>query len=207
MSYFDQLKSFWWDKDDFLGDSIDDRWTQTLVGGGTISVVDQVEGGVCRLSTPTADDVATLDWGDYRSLHIDHGVKIEARIRINGGVTDTQRRLLYLWYDSNNRFGFYQSYDDETLKFYTVDDGSALDGSTSVELDDDWHIYKIEIDEDGYIVFKFDDVECDISPRTTNIPNDAGDWLQPHIDIDSNSDTDPATSMDIDYISWGQWIE
>ena len=88
--------------DDFLGDSLRDLWTNTLVSGGTGAVVDAVDGGIFRLGTPTASDTSTLGWNDIRSLHVNKNVTIETRIRANGGVTDTSRFMIQLRYDEHN---------------------------------------------------------------------------------------------------------
>lgn len=188
--------------EDFEGDTIKDLWNVTLVGGGTAVVVDQQTGGIVRLSTPTASDTVTLDWNDIRSLHVDQKVTIEARVRCNGGVTDTSRKILALWFDGNNHLEFYHGVDSTDIRMRNIDDGGSNTASTNITVDTDWHIYRIECHTHGsnHIHYYIDEVECANSPRTSNIPDDATDYLQPYFYIDTNADTDPATSMDVDYV-------
>lgn len=185
--------------DHFWGDSVQALWNQTVGGGGTIAVVDSVAGGIVRLSTPTASDEAILNWGNIRSLHMNKFVNVEMRIRANGGVTDTNRRLCQLWFDSNNRIGIYHSYDSTTVRIFTYNGGASTFMNANFNIDDDWHIYRIKAFPTA-VHFYIDGVETLNSPITTNLPNDAADFLQPHTSILSNADSDPSTSQDIDYV-------
>lgn len=192
-------------RDDFWGDSLDAKWTSTFTGGGTGAVIDAVDGGIVRLSTPTASDDAELDWGNYRSLHVDKKVTAEARVRCNNGVVDTYRRIFWLWYDSQNYVGFAQNgYDSLDIYTFCEDDNVKTQADSGINVDANWHIYRIECFPTGEVHFYIDGVECANSPITTNIPSDAGDYLQPYFAIFTNADTDPATSMDIDYVWWRQ---
>ena len=184
-------------EDDFEGDSLKDHWTLTVAGGGTGAVVDGVDGGVSRLSTPTASDVATLWWNSYRSLHVNKKVTIEAYVRANGGVTDTSRLLCVLVYDASNRIMIYHATDGVDILLYCRNNGAITSVDSGVNLDDQFHVYRIETSPTA-VRFYIDDVL--VGTITTNIPSDAGDYLQPQIYIVTNADTDPATSMDIDYV-------
>jgi len=188
---------FW---DDFAGDQLKDEWLATLTSGGTAAVVDTQTGGIIRLGTPTASDAAQLDWGNYRTLHVLKKVTAEARVRANDGVTDTTRRLFGLVYDASNRMMFYHTYDSSTIFLQNGNDGAFTSPDSEVDLDDQFHIYRIECLPAGEVHYYIDNVECANSPITTNIPSDAGDYLQPYFFIATNADTDPATSMDIDYV-------
>jgi len=192
----DQLLWF----DDFLGDQVQDEWRTALVGGGTVTVIDQQTGGIVRLSTPTASDQALLDWGDIRSLHIDQRISGEARIRCNNGVTDTFRRIFRLSFDVQNYIGFeQQGYDDADIDIVCEDNNIKTSADSGINVDADWHIYRIECFPTGEVHFYIDGVETANSPITTNIPDDATDYLQPYFAIFTNADSDPATSMDVDY--------
>jgi len=187
--------------DHFLGDSLRDLWDATLGGGGTAAVIDAQDGGIIRLGTPTASDDASFDWGDIRSLHVNKKVTAEARVRCNGGVTDTFRRIFWLWFDAQNYVGFSQNgYDVSDIYIFCEDDNVKTQADSGINVDADWHIYRIECFPAGEVHFFIDGVETANSPITTNIPDDAGDYLQPFFYIATNADTDPATSMDIDYV-------
>ena len=58
----------------------------------------------------------------------------------------------------------------------------------------------------SHIHYYIDGVECTNSPLTTNIPDDAGDYLMPFTIISTDADSDPATSSDFDYIAGRQNI-
>lgn len=190
-NYYDWLDHHW-------GDSLNALWNQTLGGGGTGAVVDGVAGGIYRLGTPTASDSAQLDWNDIRSLHVNKKVVAEARVRANGGVTDTTRYFLVLRFDGNNYIAFFHDYDSSDIHHITVDGGAPTEQDTDVNVDASFHIFRIECSTTA-IHFYIDGDEVEDSPITTNIPDDAGDYLQPFYSITTNADTDPATSMDIDY--------
>ena len=196
-SFMDRL--LYWD--DFLGDQIKDEWDTTLVGGGTATVVDAQTGGIVRLSTPTASDEATLNWNNIRTLHVDQKVIIEARVRINGGVTDTNRRLLGLRKNISDYIMMYHNADSTTLNIICRNVALTAFG-TAFSLDAGYHIFRIECHTHGgnHVHFYYDGVETTNSPIVTNIPDDDNDYLQPDFDITTNADTDPATSMDIDYV-------
>jgi len=186
---------FW---DDFEGDSLKDLWTNTLGSGGTGAVVDAVDGGIFRLGTPTASDTSYIFWNNIRTLHVNKQLTVEARVRANGGVTDTLRLLLQLIYDDDNRIMIYHSTDSVDITILCEDDTNVTSGDSGINLDDQFHIYRIECSPTA-VHFYIDGVETANSPITTNIPNDAADYIQPRFYIVTNADTDPATSMDIDY--------
>ena len=186
-------------EDEFEGDSLKDHWTLVVASGGTGAVVDGVDGGVYRLGTPTASDTSYIYWNNIRTLHVNKKVTAEARVRANGGVTDTLRLLFQLIYDDDNRIMIYHSTDSVDITILCEDDTNVTSGDSGINIDADFHIYRIEASTTA-VHFYIDDVECANSPITTNIPNDAADYLQPRFYIVTNADTDPATSMDIDYV-------
>lgn len=49
--------------DHFLGDSLRDLWRDTGDAGGSATVVDQQDGGICRITTGAVDqDEWWIDW-------------------------------------------------------------------------------------------------------------------------------------------------
>ena len=203
---FQTQLNFW---DDFEGDSLKAIWTSTLVGGGTGAVIDAMDGGIFRLGTPTASDESKLDWGGatpIRSLHVDKKVTMETKIRANGGVTDTIRYIMTLYFDAGNRIDFYHGVDSLDITIQCVNGGAPTSADSGINIDADYHVYRIECFPADEVHFYIDGVECANSPITTNIPDDAADYLMPRFYIATNADTDPATSMDVDYVAWGQLI-
>ena len=189
--------------DHFLVDSLRDLWTNTLGSGGTGAVVDAVDGGIFRLGTPTASDSSVLDWGGgtpIRSLHVLKKVTMETRVRFNGGVTDT-RREINLYFDTDNRIYFFHDNGSSSFRINCYNDGASAGSSVVDTVDTDWHIYRIECFPTDEIHFYIDNVETAGSPKTTEIPTDAGDYLMPRFYIATDGDSDPATSMDIDYVA------
>ena len=87
MSYFDQMEEIWWDKDDFFGDSIDDRWSQNGSGGGSAAVLDEGTGGVLRITTGSSDDdYWQVKWGDIRTLYAVNEVALEFKAKLETAV-------------------------------------------------------------------------------------------------------------------------
>ena len=183
--------------DDFLGDSIRDLWRSTGDAGGSAVVVDAQDGGIVRITTDGDDgDIYSIDWGDYRSLHVDKNVTIEVRAKMN----DTTDVYYYigLAFDSNTSVIFYLA-NAGNWQNWTRNGGAITTSDTGVAVDTDYHIFRIECFPTGEVHYYIDDVECANSPITTNIPSDAADYLQPHFYELTNADSDPATSMDVDY--------
>ena len=188
--------------DTFWGDQLQDLWTLTVVSGGTGAVVDAQDGGIYRLSTPTASDSSLLDWGGatpIRSLHVLKKVTIETRVRFNGGNTDTNRAFGLL-FDADEYIMFIQDVDTADIDI-ECNNAASTKADSGVDDDADWHRYRIECFPTGEVHFYIDGVQCANSPITTNIPTDAADYLRPYFYIATNADTNPATSMDIDYVS------
>lgn len=185
-------------RDDFWGDSLDARWN--AAGAGSAAVVDAQDGGVCRLTTGTTTNNAyLLSWNNIRSLHVDKKITMEARIKLN--VADaTVYSYIALAFDTNNMVLFYHRSADINVQIQTTNGAAITRSDSNILKDANFHIYRIECFPAGEVHFYYDDVECTNSPITTNIPSDAGDYLQPYFYIATNADTDPATSMDIDYV-------
>ena len=185
--------------DDFLGDSLRDLWSTTTAGagvGGTAVVVDAQDGGVVRLSTTATDgNEIRIDWGDYRSLHVDKNVTIEVRAKMN----DTTDVYYYigLAFDSNTSVIFYLA-NAGNWQNWTRNGGAITTSNTGVAVDTDYHIFRIECFPTGEVHYYIDGVETANSPHTTNIPSDAADYLQPWFRILTSEDD--TQSMDIDYV-------
>ena len=193
-SFQDRLLWF----DDFLGDQLQDEWR--VVTTGTTAVNDAQTGGIVRLTTGAVDTNAEYrDWSDIRSLHVDQKVTMEVRLKAN------QITYLFigirLFFDGNNNITFYASENAggaTNWRLFTVSGGANTDVDSGITLDTDYHIFRIECFPTDEVHFYIDDVEPGTSPITTNIPNDAGDYLQPYLYIDTKENV--AKSMDIDYV-------
>lgn len=196
-SFQDRL--LWWD--DFLGDQIKDEWDITLVGGGTATVVDAQTGGIVRLTAPTnaTNDAVTLDWGDIRSLLVSKKASAEFRAKASA---NTQINVEFrLRFDVNNHTSFF--YDRVAAGNWLIicrDGGVATSLDSGVALDTDYHVYRIECHTHGasHVHFYIDGVETGNSPITTNIPDDATDYLQPVLYLDTKEAAQK--TFDIDYV-------
>lgn len=184
-------------RDDFWGDSLDAMWRSSIGGGGTMAVTDAVDGGIVRIGTPTASDSSILYWNDIRTLHVNKRVSFEARVRDNGGVTDTYRQIR-MYNDGDDYIGFYHNQDSDNIYILSRKDATQTALDSGIDVDTAFHVYKIECFPAGEVHYYIDGVETANSPITTNIPDDV--YLQPYIAIISSADSDPATSMDIDYV-------
>jgi len=178
----------------FFGDSLRDLWAVT--GVGSAAVVDAQDGGVIRLTTgATANNQYNLNWGDMRTLHINKKVTIETRLKAI--TTTTQYIFIELMYDQDNFVGFWVL-EDGNWKVRSENGGIITDLDSGIDLDGNFHVFRIECFPVGEVHFYIDDVECGNSPITTNIPSDAADYLQPLIRITTRENV--AKSMDIDYV-------
>jgi len=188
---------FFWD--DFLGDQLKDEWREA--GVGSAAVIDAQTGGIVRITTGAiTNDAYYIDWGDIRSLHVDKRVSMEVRVKLNQIVW--ARPELRLIFDGNNFIAF-DGFNDAGVENWAIqcrDDGPITAFDSGVALDTNYHIYRIECHIHGgsHVHFYIDGVETDNSPINTNIPDDAGDYLQPYIYQLAREDV--AKSMDIDYV-------
>ena len=179
--------------DHFLGDSLRDLWAVGGGAGGSAVVVDAQDGGVLRITTDgDTNDVYFIDWNDIRSFHVDKKVTMEFRIK----VEDKDNSVLYagLLYDVNNRIVFYNNGG----AIRTTNGGTATSEVSGHTQDNDYHIYRIECFPAGEVHFYIDGVETANSPITTDIPSDAGDYLQPYFYIRTSEDVEHY--VDLDYV-------
>jgi len=187
---------FWW-MDHFLGDQIQDEWR--IGGTGTGVVVDQQTGGIIRLTTGAlTNDTQYLDWAGIRSLHVDQRVSMEARVLVSDDDADIDA-MISVRFDASNRIMFYHNPAQANYMLFTQDGGASTQVDSGVARDTSYHIYRIECHTHGanHIHFYIDGTECNNSPITTNIPDDATDFLQPYLRVQTKEDV--AKTMDIDY--------
>jgi hypothetical protein len=189
-------KRFWW-MDHFLGDQLKDEWNNA--GTGSAVVVDAQTGGIVRITTGALTGNAhRIDWNLIRSLHVDQRVTMEIRAKLNQTAQTTARFSLRV--DGTNRIVFYFSITtNPNWIIICVDGGALTQFDSGVVADTDYHIFRIECFPTGEVHFYIDGVECANSPITTNIPDGAGDYLQPYPYISTLEDV--AKSMDIDYVA------
>ena len=195
---------FWWE-DHFLGKQIKDEWREA--GTGSAAVVDLQAGGVVRITTGSTNlDAYRLDWGDIRSLHVDQKVAMEVRAKLND-LTEVSPSY-YLVFDPDNNLGiYYISATSPNWYVKTENGGVRTMLDSGVLVDTEFHIFRIVVHQADehfagvHVHFFIDDLrnEVDNSPITTNMPDDAGDFLQPYLYIITLEDA--AKSMDVDYVA------
>lgn len=191
-----QRRFFWFDH--FLGDQLKDEWSSTGEAGGSADVVDLQMGGVVRLTTgATTDDFYRIDWNDIRSLHVSKRVSMEVRAKANQSTFINL--YLRLHYTGDTCIDFHYT-AGPNWSIRCINGGAATIFDSGIALDTDYHIFRIECHLHGgnHVHFYIDDVEMDNSPITTNIPDDAGDYLEPFLYIKTTENL--AKSMDIDYV-------
>lgn len=191
-----QHRLLWWD--DFLGDQVQDEWHSTGSGGGSTVVVDAQTGGIIRITCGATNGFNwRVLWNDIRSLLVTKKVSMEIRAKLT--QINAVQINLQLLFDANNRILFY--YDSATnanWQIVTRDGGISTSSNSGIATDTDYHIFRIECFPTGQVHFYIDGVETTNSPSTTNIPDDATDYLQPYLQIITLEDV--AKSMDIDYV-------
>ncbi len=199
-SFMDRL--LWWD--DFLGDQLKDEWRE--VGTGSAAVVDLQTGGVVRITTGGAiNNQFFLDWSNIRSFLVSKRVSMEIRVKLNHATWINVN--LDMVFDGNNYVSIYASENagGATNWFIRCRDGGAGAGFDSgIAADTSYHIFRIECFPTDEVHFYIDGVETANSPITTNIPDDAGDYFQPFLSLQTRENL--AKSMDIDYVVYRQEI-
>ena len=186
--------------DHFLGDQIKDEWNSTIVGAGTNAVVDQQTGGIVRLTTGGINgDNNILDWNDIRSLLVSKRVSIEFKAKLDS-ITSSSATLDLL-FNVNNRVSFYATLPAEAnWLIWCRDGGASTQLDSGIAVDTDYHIFRSECHTHGgnHVHFYIDGVETANSPITTNIPDDAADYLQPR--LFRRTAIGAVKSMDVDYV-------
>lgn len=189
-SFQDRL--LWWD--DFLGDQLKDEWNSAGDAGGSALVVDAQTGGIVRITTNNVtDEDWRIDWQNYRSLHVTKKVTMEVRLKMT--QTANLGANVALYFDLSNRILFYESGNNWFIS--CRDGGASTNVDTTQALDTNYHIFRIECFPTDEVHFYIDGAETVGSPITTNIPDDAGDFLQPYLFLSTSEDV--AKTMDIDY--------
>jgi len=188
--------------DDFLGDSLRDLWT--AAGTDSAAVVDAQDGGIIRLTTGAASgNNYSLNWNSIRSLHVNKKVTIEARIEFET-ITNMGGYLVLRFDDANRIYFRYDNPTDDTIQIFTTNGGAPTSADTGITPDTDPHIYRIECFPTDEVHFYYDGVVCTNSPITTNIPDDAADYLQPQVRIYTRENA--AHYIDADYVGVRQEI-
>ena len=196
-SFMDRLLWF----DDFHGDQLQDEWRVAGAAGGSAVVVDAQTGGIVRITTDTdLNDTWFIDWADIRSLLVSKKASMEVRVKLTQ-TTNTITRLS-LRFDFNNSFYFEYNSGSSANWQIRSNDGGASAGlqDTGVAADTSYHVLRMECQTHGgsHVHFYIDGVETGNSPITTNIPDDAGDYLQPYLFILTLENA--TKSMDTDYV-------
>lgn len=186
---------FWFDH--FLGDQLKDEWR--AVGTGSAVVIDQQTGGIVRIITGAINGNAYfIDWNNIRSLLVSKKATMEFRLKLTQTTLTTMNHRLF--FDNNNCLGFY--YDTalghSNWQIQCVDGGVSTTLDSGIAVDTSYHIFRIEAFPTGQVHFYIDGVETGGSPITTNIPDDATDYLEPHFRVKTNENA--TKSVDLDYV-------
>jgi len=188
-SFQDRL--LYWD--DFHGDQLKDEWNEA--GTGSATVIDAQTGGIVRITTgATNGNSYRIDWQDYRSLLVTKKVTAEFRVKVNQSTALTVNFNLY--FDVSNRITFTMT-NGGNWNIQCTNGGATTGQDSGIASDTNYHIFRIEAFPTDEVHFYIDGVECANSPITTNIPDDAADYLQPRLYIITAEDV--AKTMDIDY--------
>ena len=186
-------------RDDFLGDQLKDEWTLTA-SGGTATIIDGETGGIVRVTSGAIDgNFAQIDWGNIRSLHIDKKIIIEYRVKLSS-IADVFA-FLKIRFDPDEEYQLkYDSSNGDTKWMFLTENGASTEVSTNITPDTNYHIFRMEAHTHGgtHIHFYIDGVECANSPVSSNLPDDAGDFLQPNCGIQTRTNTNKL--LDVDYV-------
>ena len=113
--------------------------------------------------------------------------------------TDAQKTELTLFFDASNQIRFiYDTTVGANWSIETYDGGAPTTADSGIAADTSYHVFRIECFPVGEVHYFIDGTECANSPITTNIPDDAGDYLEPYLRVLTREDV--AKSCDIDYV-------
>jgi len=172
MTWEDYLRGH---KDDFLGDLIQDEYTQNTNAGGTIALQDGAHGGVVRLACAAGAGSYAYLWlgdaaGGYDTLDADEGWVMAMRACIQATT------------NALNFFGVYNVALGHYIEagFYSVSganwflrgsDGAAWSVQGVTAADTDWHRHALEVrpHAGGRRVRYYVDGNIEVE-RTANIP-------------------------------------
>jgi len=150
MTWEDYLRGW---KDDFLGDAIDAKYSTSFAGAGTISLQNNMHGGVIRLLTGAlVNDYSALRLAqNYNTLQAQSGWVMFVRARVD----ETTNRIYRF---GAGDFGAWNNYITAAVdtalanpNWYlrTRTGGGALnDVDSGVAADTDWHWHGLEIYQD-----------------------------------------------------------
>lgn len=191
------------ERDDFLGDQIQDEWRNTGDSGGSVAVVDAQTGGIARITTDGDDDDEWyLDWGNIRTLLPEKELAFEVRAAIS--TVTTVQVVIGLFDDANDLIRFVLDTDtDGNWYVDTTAGGTPTSTSTGTAADTSIHTYRITCHFFGvpHVHFYIDGAETTGSPSSTNI---TAVPLQPYLFVHNRSGN--SRTMDVDYVAWRQNI-
>jgi len=192
--------------DDFWGDSLDARWNVSTVGGGSVAVVDGIEGGAVRLSalTNVTSDRADINWNTIRTLKALKHLCFEVRFR----QSSTNNVTIYIGLSNTGtqHMDFRCEGGGANYRIRTNNEGAGNNFDSGIPLTTDWIRLRMECHTHGgnHVHYYVNGVETSNSPISTLIPFDSDDPLQIWITL-LTKDTNPKT-LDIDYVTWRQDI-
>jgi len=189
-SFQDRLL-FW---DDFHGDQVQDEWRDAGTGG--VAVVDQQTGGIVRITTGAVlNNAHYMDWQNYRTLHVDQRVAMEARVRPDDL---TGYCMISLYHNATNYINMWEN-TNWFIQCYDNGAGGSFDSGIAVSTVN-FQILRMECHTHGanHVHFYVDGVECANSPIGANVPDDATDFLQPYLYMQTGEAL--AHYLDVDYV-------
>lgn len=189
----EQQLLFW---DDFLGDQLDDRWAVAADPGGIAVVVDAQTGGVIRFTTDgDINDEVSMNWNNIRSLLVQKNVCMEVRLKLNSVTNIDVIIALRQAGDDNIQFRFDTAVDGNWHAI-TEDGGVPTNTDTGVAATTDYTTLRIETRGTPSVLFYIDGVLE--ATHTTNVPDDAGDYLNPRFTVQTLENG--IKTADMDYV-------
>ena len=102
---------------------------------------------------------------------------MEIRFKLSDGDGTKINADIALFFDNTDRI-FFNNQATDTWYIRAFTGGANTTSSAGVSVDDTYHVFRIECFPTGEVHFYIDGVETSNSPITTNIPDDAGDYLE-----------------------------
>ena len=154
--------------ENFSGDQIDPRWTQTNIQGtGTFAITDAIDEGASIITGSTLNDKSEIDFNNIRQYDPANSIFISSAKKVTSTTMFINVGFTAVIDNSVDHRSFVEHDTDDTFVQLTTEDGSVNSLESTVSIDENWHLYKIELNNSNNILHIDNVLEV---TKTTNLP-------------------------------------
>ena len=175
--------------DDFMGDSLDAKWTDNAESG-SLALLDNRNGGVLGIVTGAGGgDSHSVDWNDIRVFQQSKNPMFECRAK----EVDAAGMEIHvgLWRDANNYIGWFGR-QGENFYAHSYDAGAPEITDSGVAVDTSWHRFSFIVSATDVKFYLDGTLEA---THTAEIPSG---YLQPRLFVLSTPAV--AKTLEVDYV-------